>query len=272
MPSDKNAYILGTELQELNRLGYQHQVWSEEARKGWATAGFSYGDHLLDLGSGPGFCSLELAYLVGEQGQVTSIDKSPTFISFLENIAHQRSLKNISCQCNDFMDLDIEDESLDGVYHRWALAWTDQVPAILSKLRKGMKQGAQLVSQEYYDWSTFQIHPATDALNSSIRAALKAWEDMEGNINVGRDLPRILQQNGFELRSSRIIAKLARPDDMTWHWPKTFFHIYLPKLVERGFLDEQVRIQAMKDFDMLQRSSDTTLFCPSVVEVIARKL
>lgn len=271
MLEEKNAYILGTELEELNRLGYQHQVWSEEARKAWRQAGFSYGHDILDLGSGPGFCSLELAYLVGESGQVMAIDKSPSFISFLENITQQRSLKNVKCQCGDFLDLELEAESLDGVYHRWALAWTDHVSDILKKVRRGMKPGAHFVSHEYYDWSTFQIHPSTEALNSSIVAARKAWEEMEGDINIGRRLPSLLEENGFELVSTRILSKLANPGDMTWHWPKTFFQVYLPKLVERGYLDENVRILAMKDFEELQGSSATTLLCPSVIEIIARK-
>ncbi len=271
MSQEKNAYILGTELEELNRLGYQHQVWSEDARKAWRQAGFSYGDHILDLGSGPGFCSLELAYLVGGQGQITAIDKSPSFISFLENISQQRSLEHIKCQCGDFLDLQLASESLDGVYHRWALAWTDAVSEILKKVREGMKQGAHLVSHEYYDWSTFQIHPSTDALNTSILAARRAWEEMEGDINIGRRLPRMLEESGFELVGTRIISKLATPGDMIWHWPKTFFQVYLPKLVERAYLDENVRLQAMKDFDKLQRSSSTTLLCPSVIEIIACK-
>jgi len=32
---EKNAYILGTDKEEFNRLGIQHQVWASEAQKGW---------------------------------------------------------------------------------------------------------------------------------------------------------------------------------------------------------------------------------------------
>lgn len=32
--AEENAYILGTEREELYRLGLQHQVWSGETRKG----------------------------------------------------------------------------------------------------------------------------------------------------------------------------------------------------------------------------------------------
>ena len=83
---EQNAYILGTELQELHRLGYQHQIWSSEARKAWDTAEFSYGQRLLDLGCGPGFCTVEMAYLVGEEGSVLGVDKSQAYIDYLNKL------------------------------------------------------------------------------------------------------------------------------------------------------------------------------------------
>ena len=64
------TYVLGTHSAELQRLGRQHRFWREECRSGLQRAGFSPGDRLLDLGCGPGFCSLELAELVGPSGQV----------------------------------------------------------------------------------------------------------------------------------------------------------------------------------------------------------
>ena len=52
---EKEAYILGTDSDELHRLGIQHQVWASEAQAGWKAAGINRGDTILDLGSGPGF-------------------------------------------------------------------------------------------------------------------------------------------------------------------------------------------------------------------------
>ena len=73
---DSNAYILGTDKEELNRLELQHSIWSSESHAGWKTAGFKTGDSLLDLGCGPGSCSVELAKIVGPEGRVIGIDLS----------------------------------------------------------------------------------------------------------------------------------------------------------------------------------------------------
>ena len=70
------TYVLGTHSEELERLGRQHQIWQAEAMAAWDKAGFKSGDHLLDLGCGPGFASFDLAELVGLTGQVLGIDQA----------------------------------------------------------------------------------------------------------------------------------------------------------------------------------------------------
>ncbi len=83
--SETNAYILGTDHQEFHRLGVQHQVWASEAQRGWSLANFNEGQTLLDLGSGPGFCAKELAYITGTSGKVIAVDKSPAFIEHVKS-------------------------------------------------------------------------------------------------------------------------------------------------------------------------------------------
>ena len=81
---DKKSYILGTDQEELKRLKIQHDVWSSETLKGWSLAGFKSGDVILDLGSGPGYCTQELAGIVGTSGKVIGVDRSESFINYLE--------------------------------------------------------------------------------------------------------------------------------------------------------------------------------------------
>ena len=48
--SEENAYILGTDEEELIRLELQHKVWLSEAKHGWDLAEFKTGQTILDLG------------------------------------------------------------------------------------------------------------------------------------------------------------------------------------------------------------------------------
>ena len=89
---DSNAYILGTDQEELKRLELQHSIWSSESHVGWRAAGFKIGDSILDLGCGPGSCSVELAKIVGPDGRIISIDRSESFIRYLNALKTEQNL------------------------------------------------------------------------------------------------------------------------------------------------------------------------------------
>ncbi len=266
---EKNAYILGTERAELHRLGLQHQVWDSEARAAWKFAEFSAGQTILDLGCGPGFCTMELAYMVGEYGKIIGVDKSKHYIEFLQQNAALHALENIQLKEASFDEMDLSTVSLDGVYDRWALAWVSNPEEIIQKIADAMQSGAVFIAQEYYDWSMFQTTPALPALKKGIAAALQSFMDMDGNINIGRHLPELFAKAGLEVIRIRPMAKLATPDDLTWQWPKSFLNIYLPKLTQ--YLSPDEVEAALEDLDELEYLNNATILCPQMVEVVAVK-
>ncbi|MBT8231215.1 MAG: methyltransferase domain-containing protein [Bacteroidia bacterium] len=268
--AEKNAYILGTEREELYRLGYQHQVWSKEARKGWEIGEFSYGQTILDLGCGPGFCTQELAYIAGPHGKVIGVDKSRSYIDFLDKTNELHAL-NIETHCCDFNEMSLSNESLDAIYCRWAMAWISNPEEIINKTCGYLKSGGAFVIQEYYDWSTFQIEPNLPGMTKAIKAALKSMKEQDGDIDIGRRLPAIFYDAGMEVISTRLMPKLATPEDLNWYWPKTFLHIYLPKIVERGFLSQGEVEEALDDFEQLEFINGATIHCPQMIEVVAVK-
>jgi ubiquinone/menaquinone biosynthesis C-methylase UbiE len=270
MKREKEAYILGTDSVELWRLGFQHQVWSGEARRGWKIAGFNKGQKILDLGSGPGFCSTELAYICGPEGKVTAIDRSQNYITHLDRLSDLQGL-NIETICADFDQMQLLDEHYDRIYCRWAMAWVGDLNPVLSKLYKALKPGGKVVFHEYYKFSTLHIEPLSPALATAIEAIKKSYAQMESNINIGKKLPGLLSENGFKVSSMREMNKLATPQDLAWNWPKTFFQIYLPKLIEMGLMTEEEKDKALVDFDSVEEIPGVQLMGPSMVEVIAEK-
>ncbi|NNF02120.1 MAG: class I SAM-dependent methyltransferase, partial [Bacteroidia bacterium] len=128
--ANKDDYILGTDQEELLRLRIQHEIWSEEAQKGWKIAGFRSGQTLLDLGCGPGYCSTELALIAGQNGKVIAIDLSANYIAHLQKAAKLLHL-NIETINKNFNDMSLQENSIDGMYCRWALAWLNNPNDIL---------------------------------------------------------------------------------------------------------------------------------------------
>ena len=268
--SENNAYILGTDHQELHRLGIQHQVWASEAQLGWNLANFNAGHTLLDLGSGPGFCAKELAYIAGESGKVIAVDKSPAYIQHVKELAelHQLNIKGI---CADFGEMRLEPNSLDGMYCRWAMAWVPNPEEILKSVLGALKPGGKMVLHEYYDWSTHQTEPKLEGLSKGIAAAYKSFGDMDAELNIGRHLPRILSSLGMKITSTRVMSKLAGPKDFEWQWPKSFYESYFPRLAELGYLSEKEVLTALMDLNILEKTPGATLCCPLMIEVIAEK-
>ena len=268
--SEQNEYILGTDEAELHRLGLQHQIWASEAHLGWTKAGFNVGETILDLGCGPGFCAKELAYIVGKKGRVIGVDKSHNYIQFLQKTAALHAI-NIDAIHSDFNDLKLSANSLDAMYCRWALAWIGNPKEILNKVFTALKPGGKMVIQEYFDWSTHQTQPSTGTLSKAIAMCLKSFKEQEGDIDVGREIPAMLETMGMKIESTRIIAKLANPKELTWQWPKSFYQVYFPRLVEMNYLTQQESDQALTDMYQLEKTASSQLFCPSVIEIIAGK-
>jgi len=267
---EKNAYILGTDQEELFRLGVQHQVWASEAQEGWRLAGFKAGQTLLDLGCGPGFCTKELAYIAGTSGKLIGVDQSAFYIEHLNKVAQLQYL-NIEGIAADFNSMKLSAESIDGMYCRWALAWLPNPKEILSKVYDALRPGGRVVIHEYYDWATHQIEPAVPALSKAIAAALKSFKDSEGEIDIGRALPRLLEDLGMRVVNVRPMAKLATPGDVTWSWPASFYRSYFPRLVDSGYLTKEELAEAMEGLKELEAAKGASLFCPMMVEVIAEK-
>lgn len=268
---DQDEYILGTDKEELHRLGLQHQVWASEAHKGWELAGFTAGQTLLDLGCGPGFCTKELAFVVGETGKVIGIDRSKHFINFLENINTQYALQ-IEALASDFNDMNFEPNSLDGMFCRWALAWIPNVKEVLNKVKHALKPGAKMVIHEYYDWQTHRTEPHKPGISKAIEACLKSFKQQEGEIDIGRELVQIFDDIGMKVTSKRLMSKLATPDNFVWHWPKSFYYSYFPRLVDSGYLTNEDVEHALKDQAELEKNKNATIFCPVLIEVIAEKI
>ena len=266
--SDSNAYILGTDREELDRLELQHKVWLSESKKGWTNAGFSIGHSILDLGCGPGYCSLELADIVGSNGNIIALDRSEAFINHLNFVVNKSDLPVKPIQ-SDFDDMDLEDNSLDGMYCRWALAWVPNPKDVIGKIIKALKPGGKMVFHEYFNWSNHQVFPEYKNLTRGIAAALTSFKESDSEIDIGKYLPEYIASFGANIISTRLITKLASPNTDTWNWPVTFYKSYFPRLVEMGLLDQMVIHKAFDELKELQNIPYARIACPLMIEIVA---
>ncbi|HEU0012513.1 MAG TPA: methyltransferase domain-containing protein [Longimicrobium sp.] len=267
--SEEHEYLLGTDADELSRLGFQHQAWAAEAARAWEHGGFRPGSHVLDVGCGPGYGTLDLARLVGPSGRVVGVDVSARFIAHLQARIAAEGLHHVSVELQDVEALDLPAASFDGAFARWVLCFVKRPDAVVRGVAAALKPGGTFVVKDYSNYGALQVAPEHPVTARVVDAILASWRDSGGNVNVGTELPRLMVEAGMEVRSVEAISRVARPDSALWQWPRRFFDNYLPGLVERGYLARA----ELDEFNAVwaERSADPAAFfvTPPMVEVVA---
>jgi SAM-dependent methyltransferase len=267
----EREYILGTGDDELQRLGFQHRVWSAEAFALWERAGFGPGQRLIDAGCGPGFTSLDLAQLVGPQGAVLAVDESARFIAHLRAWREALGLPWVAPQVGDVQRLDLPAGSCDGAYLRWVLCFVADPAAVLAGLARALRPGGRLAISDYFHYRGMRLLPGGKAFDEVIAVVVRSWEASGGDSNIGQRLPALLAAAGFELKEAVPLVRSARPGTTLWSWPTTFFRNFLPTLVQRGLLTQSQCDGFQGLWAAHAADPAAVFFTPPMAEIIAVK-
>jgi SAM-dependent methyltransferase len=262
-------YVLGTQEEEIVRLGIQHQVWKKRCMDAWVRSGFMHGHTLLDIGCGPGHATFDLAQIVGASGKVFALDRSRRFLNALEKGQRQRQITNITT-----LELDLEQEKIpqieaDGAWARWVFAFVKNPRDLLERVRAALKPGGVLAIHEYFDYSTWRHMPRSPELEEFVQLVMKSWRQHGGEPNIGLDLPGWLKDSGFTLKFVQPIIDVISPNQKAWKWPNSFIRVGPRRLVELGALSH-TRAQEIEDA-LVKRDCDpeSLMITPGVLEVIA---
>lgn len=267
----EKEYVLGTHDAELERLGLQHRVWRPHASRAWRQAGFTSGQTLLDVGCGPGYAALDLAEIVGPAGRVLALDRSRRFLDALRAAARGRGLAQLEAH---ELDLDVDPLPAvvaDGAWSRWVYAFVARPREVLLRVAAALRPGGVMVLHEYLDYRAWRLSPRSAAFEEFVGEVMASWRASGGEPDIALDLPRWLEAAGFELLSVRPITEIARPGDFLWQWPKAFVATGLGRLVELGRIEAGRASEMRQAFDAAERSPESFMVTPTVLEAISRK-
>jgi SAM-dependent methyltransferase len=270
MPHERD-YVLGTHDQEIERLGLQHRVWRPRALEAWRRAGFRSGQTIVDVGSGPGFATMDLAEIVGPTGRVVAIERSRRFLDHAETLRTQRRLDWIRTFEQDLDEGRLPDVQADGAWARWVFAFVKRPRDLLVRVRDLLKVGATFVVHEYFDYATWRLAPRLPEQEEFVGYVEKAWRASGGEPDIGLDLPSWMEELGFEIRHLLPIVDVIDPSTFAWQWPKSFVEIGLQRFVELGTMTAE-RAQAIRDaFHAREASPHARMITPSVLEIVATR-
>ena len=265
-------YVLGTENDEVERLGLQHLVWRPRVSDAWRRAGFTTGQHLIDVGCGPGYASVDLAAIVGRSGRVTAIDRSRRFLDRLEARAAQAGLENI-----EQIHLDLDTGSLprlsaDGAWCRWVFAFLTHPRELLAGISNALAPGAALVVFEYFNYANWRLSPRQPDFEDFVQGVMSSWRSTGGEPDIGLDLIAWLPENGFRVEEVRPVVDVVAPNNFVWQWPATFVEVGISRLTTLGYFSPERANRIKELFRGAAASPHTRMVTPGVVEIIARKL
>src|SRR5204863_8584855 len=121
----------------------------------------------------------------------------------------------------------------------------------------------------YGTWHSLPPIPSQEKFRGHVIATS---QESGGEPDGAADLPVLLSQNGFMIRSATPHICCVRPTNYMWQWPVTFIEVYLPRLVEMGRIDQTFADKVRADLAGAGENQNALMITHLVVEIVAEKI
>jgi arsenite methyltransferase len=161
-----------------------------------ALFGAKPGEHIIDIGSGPGFLCESLATAVGPKGRVLGVDVSP---ELLASAQARNSFANLSYQMGDAVKLPVSDASFDAAISTQVFEYVTDCDLAIREMHRALKPaGRALVVAT--DWDSVVWHSSD---RDRMRRMLTAWEPHCADPRLPRTLVARMRGGGFDVTDVR---------------------------------------------------------------------
>lgn len=158
------------------------------------------GDHVLDVGSGPGSQAFEMSPVVGTTGRIYGVDATESAIEIAQHRCSE--LDNVQFQLGDASNLPFDDSCMDAVMSSQVFEYLDDVPSALAETYRVLKSGGRVLIQDT-DWGTALWHSSDQDRTARI---MKIWDGHLADPHLPQTLGRKLIDAGFaNVRTEAIV-------------------------------------------------------------------
>jgi SAM-dependent methyltransferase len=229
----RNDYALGHTQQELDRLIFQGRFIGDLTGYVLRLAGLKAGMRVLDIGCGAGDVSFLALSLVGPDGAVIGVDKSPEAIAVAQQRAQKAELRNIHFMATDLDQL-VLDEPVDALIGRLVLMYFPKPAEVLERLLPFVKPGGTVMFQEI-DATSVAAEPMCDEFWTAGQRINQTFLRAGIDLRTGLKLPSIFQEAGLPAPQTLQMARVEHgPDALGYAWIEQLTRTMLPLMQRTG--------------------------------------
>lgn len=261
--------MLGDGEAEIERLRFQQSVWGPVTERFFDRIGVQSGWRCLDVGAGPGFVSMELRSRVGESGEVTALEPSNLFCSWLGREIERRNWSNLNVVNGTSYDMVLPPRYFDMIFARWVIGFVPNPREFLQPLLSALRPGGIVAIQDYVHkgCSLFPYGGAWDSFPEKMR---QWWRSGGGDPFVGARLPEIMRQVGLTVTDYNPTSLAGGPQSLVMEWMGRFLKSQLPVMVRRQIATQSESDAIMADWTAHLENPATMFYSPLVIDVAAR--
>lgn len=227
---------------------------------------------VLDIGCGPGSITTGLADRV-RSGRAVGLDIEASQIQIARERAQSAGLRNCEFDVGSVLDLPYPDSSFDVVFgHTILMQFADPNP-VFNEVKRVLRPGGIIAFREL-DFAASLFGPAGSAIEAVWSTLRRSILDNDGFPDIGRHLPRLVSEAGFQVEwarpeyvnASTPEARKAMYGAMAALWQQAGF---VGDAVEAGWLTDDERAQVLSRLDV-EAGDMRVLSSTTYVEVLAR--
>jgi len=219
-------YIHGTDSDEQQRLSLLNDLMNDTSLAAMELKG---GERVLDVGSGLGQLTSQIARAIGPDGRVVGIERDDTQLSTArENVKVAGTDERIDFRQGEAVDFPLSDGewgSFDLVHARFLLEHVPDPQAVVNSMVRAAKPGGRIVLEDD-DHDLLRLWPEPDGVYDVWRAYIESYKKLGNDPFVGRQLISLLHNAG------------AEPLRNDWH----FFGSCSGSTTFRGFVENFVGV------------------------------